>query len=248
MKVYIINLKRCPERKVYMNQILSQYTFLDIEFIEAVDGSLLTKKELLFNQDKAFRIYGRTLSDGEIGCTLSHQLCYRKIKDNNDEYALILEDDLFISDPKAINVLEDIEKICNTSKPEIILLSGDYWWTRKSKIDNVYSIASVFDASCTHSYIINKRAAIAQIVDVPYFIADDWLLFKRRIVLKALHPHLIDQNRDDFKTEVHASNIGIVRRKLSFKRNLYYYIIAIIKRLLNIIHHFEYKNFKNGRL
>ena len=76
MKVYIINLKRCPERKVYMNQILSQYTFLDIEFIEAVDGSLLTKKELLFNQDKAFRIYGRTLSDGEIGCTLSHQLCY----------------------------------------------------------------------------------------------------------------------------------------------------------------------------
>ena len=37
MKVYIINLKRCPERKVYMNQILSQYTFLDIEFIEAVD-------------------------------------------------------------------------------------------------------------------------------------------------------------------------------------------------------------------
>ena len=175
MRTYIINLKRCPERKLHMERLLSQYSFLDIEFVEAVDGKRLSEKEKIerFDQNKAFRLYGRYLSDGEIGCTLSHQLCYCKIKEGKDDYALILEDDLFIKNSNIHQILENVGRVLTNSRPEVLLLSGDYWWLNKKEWRDNHSIVSVYDASCTQSYVINKKAAILLSTDIPYFIADD---------------------------------------------------------------------------
>ncbi len=249
MKTYIINLKRCPERRLYMERLLSRYSFLDIEFVEAIDGKRLSEKEKKerFDQDKAFRLYGRYLSDGEMGCTLSHQLCYCKIKEGKEDYALILEDDLFIKNPNIHQILENIGLDLKNAKPEVLLLSGDYWWLHKKEQKDNYSIVSVYDASCAQSYVINKKAATLLNVNVPYFVADDWLLFKQKVDLKAVHPHLIDQNRVDFSTEVMATNIGIVRNQLSSKRNLYYYKVALLKSFLCKMGHFESKTFKDGK-
>lgn len=249
MKAYVINLKRCSDRKIYMKQLLSQFDFLDVEFIEAVDGKLLSdeEKSKLFNQDKAFQMYGRYLSDGEIGCTLSHQTCYRKILQNSEENVLILEDDLFLANPNISNILKKIELALNPLKPEVVLLSGDYWWTSKNRWYDGYSIVSVYDASCSQSYVLNKMAAAAMIEDVPFFLADDWLHYKKKMKLKAIFPHLMDQNRADFSTEVIASNVGIVRDKLSVRRNVFYYFVAMTKMLLLKKGHFESKYFKNGK-
>lgn len=249
MRTYIINLKRCPERKLHMERLLSQYSFLDIEFVEAVDGKRLSEKEKIerFDQNKAFRLYGRYLSDGEIGCTLSHQLCYCKIKEGKDDYALILEDDLFIKNSNIHQILENVGRVLTNSRPEVLLLSGDYWWLNKKEWRDNHSIVSVYDASCTQSYVINKKAAILLSTDIPYFIADDWLLFKQKVDLQAIFPHLMDQNRVDFSTEVVATNIGIIRNQMSLKRNLYYYVNSLIKGFLYQIGHFEAKDFKDGK-
>lgn len=250
MKTYVINLKRCPERKFYMERLLAKFPFLNVEFIEAVDGKELSEedKNNNFNQDRAFALYGKYLSDGEIGCTLSHQLCYSKIKNGKEDYALILEDDLFISDLNIHKTLEKLHEALDAAKPEVLLLSGDYWWMRKKGMIDKYLIVSIFDASCTQSYIINKNAAGLLSVKKPYFLADDWLLFKNKVALKAVFPHLMDQNRSDFSTEVEATNIGIVRKQLSLQRNIYYYVVAIIKSLLGRLGHFESKSFKDGKI
>lgn len=74
--------------------------------------------------------------------------------------ALILEDDLIwrhISDLHT--VLNKIESIMSTAKPLITLLSGDYWFTSRADLVGQYRLASVRDAVCTQSYVINRATA-----------------------------------------------------------------------------------------
>lgn len=245
MKTYVINLKRCPERRLYMENLLSKYPFLNIEFIDAVDGKLLseTQKEEQFDRKAAFKLYGKQLSDGEIGCTLSHQLCYKKIINGKDDFALILEDDLLIKRTDIEAILQNIIQI-KEEKALAILLSGDYYWTRKKCFFSYYSLAKVYDASCTQAYIINKKAAKALNHKRPYFLADDWVLFKQKIDLYAIYPHLMDQNRAEFDSEVKANQIGIIKMNLSIKRYIHFLTIALMKKILIWSNHFEKKNFK----
>lgn len=47
MKTFVINLKDASERKRYMESVLHPYAhFLDIEFIEAVDGRKFTDEDI----------------------------------------------------------------------------------------------------------------------------------------------------------------------------------------------------------
>ena len=54
----------------------------------------------IFNIEQFKAHYGRNVTKGEIGCTLSHLSVYQKIVEDNDiaedSYALVCEDDAFI--------------------------------------------------------------------------------------------------------------------------------------------------------
>ncbi|PPS58612.1 hypothetical protein CRX72_19935 [Pantoea sp. BRM17] len=60
---------------------------LDYEFVEAVDGTLMTADE----RAAASAPINYAFLPGEIGCALSHQKIYQKIVDSNIEAAMILE-------------------------------------------------------------------------------------------------------------------------------------------------------------
>ena len=62
-----------------MEYLLSSYDFLDVTFVEAVDGLSLSDNDLVlrFDEALAYQRYGRKLNKGEIGCTLSHYKCYQ---------------------------------------------------------------------------------------------------------------------------------------------------------------------------
>lgn len=46
MKTYIINLKKSLKRKSYMEELLRSYQdFLDVHFIEAIDGKKMSKEQ-----------------------------------------------------------------------------------------------------------------------------------------------------------------------------------------------------------
>ena len=96
--LFVINLKTSTERKEHIQKQLSDIEY-DFEFIEAVDGSLLSQTELgIYDKEATLdnwtNRYNRELSKGEIGCIMSHLLVYKKMIDENIEEAIILEDDV----------------------------------------------------------------------------------------------------------------------------------------------------------
>lgn len=70
--VYVLNLKRRPDRRRRMERVLSEAKIYDYEFWDAVDG----------------------MGDGAKGCALSHISIYEDIKAKGYKRPLILEDDI----------------------------------------------------------------------------------------------------------------------------------------------------------
>lgn len=71
---------------------------LDYQVIPAVDGSKLTQDQWdRYSPSRARRVFGRELSVGEIGCSLSHALLYDRMVREGTPEVLILEDDVIVT-------------------------------------------------------------------------------------------------------------------------------------------------------
>lgn len=244
---YVINLKESTDRREYMLNLLSAFDCLEVDFIDAVNGNAMTVKQLeaSFDQNKAFRQYGRILRGGEVGCSLSHLKCAQALITSEEDVALVLEDDLVIQDYAIAGLLEKVAELLSSSGPSIVLLSGDYWFGRKKPFSNSYKLANVREAVCSQAYMINRSGAERMISMGAYHLADDWFAMKKAgIKLLALFPHIADQNRLDLDTVISPEYTGFIRKNLSLGRRLHSYYRAIIKRILKSTGHFDYKNFK----
>lgn len=196
MKTYVINLARSVDRRIYMKNLLNDYPSLDVEFIEAVDGKLMSEDERnkVFDANRFAKTTLKKVRPGEIGCTLSHQKCYKKIIDENISNCLIFEDDIIIKE-NIKGILREIENLLLSSKPTVVLLSGWFWYHKKRHLLENHEIAEVDEAYLTHAYALNKEAAYLMKDDRPWYVADDWKLFKKRgIKIFGLKPHPIDQD------------------------------------------------------
>ncbi len=141
MKTYIINLKDAVLRREYMRKQLQLLPpSLSVEFVEAVDGRIMSsqERENKFDTEKFRLRYTKEVRPGEIGCTLSHQMCYEKLMHSEEKYALILEDDIVVR-PNVDSVFPCIEELIQTDKPLVILLSGWYWFGETKK--NRYTLS-----------------------------------------------------------------------------------------------------------
>lgn len=93
---FVINLERAPERRLY---ITSHLRSLGIEptVVPAFDGRKMSMDELVadgrYNDEVSKRSFDRSLSLGEIGCTLSHFSIYQRMVRENIPVALVVEDD-----------------------------------------------------------------------------------------------------------------------------------------------------------
>ena len=112
MQIYVINLKRKPEKKVYMEQQLLK-TNKPYVFYEAIDGEIDLEK-YNFSVLKEWRdpYSSKAITKGEVGCGLSHYLIWKEIVDKGIEKTIILEDDIKIDDDfdnKLDKYMEQIE-------------------------------------------------------------------------------------------------------------------------------------------
>lgn len=117
MKIFVINLKRSPQRRSRMEKQLRRLR-LDYEIFEATDGQLLGEDEarqyldrnsMHLPSDKAPNKGAVPYKLNQIGCSLSHYRVYEKIYKDKIPCALIIEDDLTLSDELPA-VLSEIEK------------------------------------------------------------------------------------------------------------------------------------------
>lgn len=237
IKTYILNLEKDKDRRSYMELLLQPFenSILDVEFIQAIYGKKMSEAELDANFDNniAYRKrYGRYCSPGEIGCTLSHRCAYQKLIDSSQEYALILEDDIEIK-KGFVEVLQQVDSLLQTVKPQILLLSGGYVYLNKCSCKNM-NIASVFDGYYTHSYLIN-RAAAQLILDVKAsYFADDWIyLRKLGVLVQGVIPHVVNQKMDGtFNSNIWEESHVIDKFKLNFMSLLTCALNRVIKKIL----------------
>lgn len=250
MKTFVINLKRSTDRKKYMIKLLSDYDNLDVNFVEGIDGTMLSDQEvnLQFDQLGAFSLYGRKLINNEVGCTLSHCLCAELLLKSGDNCALILEDDLVISvsHDDFYSIINELETYVSSTNPTIILLSGDYWWTSKKRTKSEeYQLAKVREAVCAQAYVLNRSAATILVNKPKIHLADDWYSISQYgIKLEAVYPHIADQNRAEFKTVISEAYDGVHRKLMPFNQMIKSYYRAVIKKILLYMGHFEAKKFK----
>ena len=241
LKTYVINLERSTVRKQYMKDLLSPYDFLDIEFMKAIDGRILTEEERHsgFDYDESVNLYGRNLNAGEIGCALSHRKVYKLLLDSDRSYALVLEDDIKILRNLNSLDLKGIDSLLNDGEPRVMMLSGDYGYYKKQPIARLYSAVGAY------AYIINKAAAsLIMAINPPCSVADDWMFYKRKgLKLYAAYPYMVDANvnMELLGSDVKQDSWSIDRSKMPLKEIMIGAYTGIVKRLFKLFGHFEYK-------
>lgn len=131
IKTYVINLPEDTERKASISQELSKWKCLDSEWVEAVNGKKIERDKLgeLFDYKKSKRYQSVDLAPGEIGCTLSHYECYKRLLASDQEIALIVEDDIGFDDNTQLeDLLHEAFRYMKREEPVVLLLFsfGDY--------------------------------------------------------------------------------------------------------------------------
>ncbi|XP_078459593.1 procollagen galactosyltransferase 1-like [Lampetra planeri] len=97
-EVYMINLKRRPERRLRMLRSLEEQQ-IQCKVVDAVDGKALNKSQIRALGVDMLPGYhdpysGRVLTKGEIGCFLSHYGIWQEVVDRGLPSSLVLEDDV----------------------------------------------------------------------------------------------------------------------------------------------------------
>lgn len=214
IKTYIINLPRDMERKNSITKELSKMTCLDLEFVDAIDGRELGKDKLgeLFDFKKSKNYHFDDLTLGEVGCTLSHYECYKKLLASDQEFALIVEDDAGFRGKEPFDELfEKMVRYVNNEKPIALQIFSFFDYMGKGvPFAFGHKIYKTYRSALTTIYLINKSAARIIVSEgLPYWVADDWSLFRRKgVQTYALYPSFAYH-----KDETLGSSIGWDDRK-----------------------------------
>jgi hypothetical protein len=102
-KIFIINLKKCHDRKKSMITKLSIAKITNYEFIDAIDANDVIDEFLTLKNNKKTKI----INSGHYACAKSHIKVLNKINDSEYNNVLVLEDDVMFRD----NFIEKISKL-----------------------------------------------------------------------------------------------------------------------------------------
>ena len=98
MNIIVISLEKAKERRERITKQLNSLN-IDAVIMDAVDGRLLSDNQLnkTIHNPIGWRT-GEKFKPGEIGCIMSHIKALNYAKEHNWEYAIILEDDIVLSE------------------------------------------------------------------------------------------------------------------------------------------------------
>ena len=159
MKLFVINLKRRGEKRKRVIEMLEKYPFLDYEIFEAIDGEEINNEYMVENGFQPYQNWydpnmRRGLTKGEIGCSLSHWLLWKKIAELDLKNAIIIEDDALFTNisPEKVN---EIEKYLESS--ELLYLGRKVFNTNEEPIDEFVSKPNF--SYWTIGYAISNKGA-----------------------------------------------------------------------------------------
>lgn len=161
LRTWVINLDRAPERWASISTQLHRLG-LPYERLPAVDARAFTPEQRAQLDEPAFRrLHGMTPLPGELGCYLSHVEAMRRHLASDAEFALVLEDDVQLTErlPAALQGL-----IAHADRWDMVKLSAVHSGTPQPYLEVAPGQwLAVMLSRCTGSsaYLMNRRAATA---------------------------------------------------------------------------------------
>lgn len=234
--VFVISLDRSLDRRISCTKNLTEIGISPIIF-SATDGNNLTEEDLSCVQNNQINeihlalnrkvTIDHKLEPREIGCSLSHLKLYKKIIQENYDFALILEDDAILT--KNINeLISFLQK--NTFNWDVIQLSNDSgirsaFYSKKESFNNEvflkqegfgsHILDSIFNRRrfcwLTSSYFITAKAC-QRLIDIGYpvrFTADVLLghVASNRLKMFRAHPNIFVESVDSFESTIRDRNV-----------------------------------------
>ena len=97
MDIYLINLERRPDRLSHVTHQLDRLQ-LPFELFRAIDAQNENVELPAVQHDRFVVNHKKSPVRGEIGCAASHIGVWQRFLETDEEYALVLEDDINIGD------------------------------------------------------------------------------------------------------------------------------------------------------
>jgi len=173
LQVYVLNLKRSPER---MKRMTSRLNALGIPFkrLAAVDGRTTEFTERECDARKYELAVGKKTTPTEIGCFVSHYNALADFVSNaKAKFVLVLEDDMDFADDFA----ELLDALLARKDWDMVKLNGRHrgGYVRGRKLTRRYELVkNLFHQSDCGAYLMNKKAARSYINKLyPMFVPID---------------------------------------------------------------------------
>ena len=240
VKTYVVNLKRRGDRRARMERILP--ASWDVQFTSdwdgPMDGQAIDPDDL-----PGFQLYpwefpsdnpwwSRPLKLGEIGCAVSHWMCWHKAAADRADPALILEDDAVLLDQAAGRLASRLAQL-SMIDPRWDLLYLGRWAQDDEDRPVAEGIVHPGYSYCTFGYMLSESGLRAMLgcgferalIPVDELIPalymshprqDIRTLYSPRLRAYALEPPLVTQlPKDEAGSDTEASGFVTVKAGLS---------------------------------
>ncbi len=238
MDIYLISLNKDVMRREKLKLDFSVY-YRNMFWIKAIDGRELPAKDYFFYANQYYREHRRLIAPSEVGCALSHIKAYKEFLKTDEEYCLIIEDDIIGGDQE----ISRIFKIIDEQQPDGLVLFGgqegmpkDYWkYILAKKIKELYLISNFSKKFImrTHCYVLNRATAkqLISLHELSFQVADRWSILLKNKKLYYIdiikHPiDLVDSHIENERYQIYS-----IQHKI-FKEN---YISGLYFKTLNRI-------------
>ncbi len=124
---YVINMDTAPDRMAHMKAELDR---LGMPFIRQVGvvGARLEHPHPDFSDWSYKYLHGRLWAPRELGCYLSHVQCLKKFLESDADFALILEDDVTLSDALPGLIHEAVQHRHEWNMLRLSTVNTGKWW------------------------------------------------------------------------------------------------------------------------
>lgn len=217
MQTYVVNLRRRPDRRARMERVLparwtAQFTS---DWDGPMDGQSIDPDDLPGFELYPWQIpsdnpwWSRPLKLGEIGCAISHWMCWQHAEADGADVALILEDDAVLAENAAARFADSLARLSAVDPAWDLLYLGR--WALDHEDDTVApGIVRPGYSYCTFGYALSASGLAAMLrsgferalIPVDELIpalyldhprADIRVLYPKRLRAYALEPPLVTQ-------------------------------------------------------
>jgi len=229
-------------KKAQISAALTKQNNLDTEFFIAYEGRKMPPNEIaaLADFDSFKAKYGTQATLPALGCSLSHWKLYNNIANSNFEFALILEDDAWLSELLSLKIQQIIPHLPQ-DKPWAVLLTPGFWYDKQNLIthtDDNHRLFKINSGYMTSGYLINRSGAqlLAEKLTPVRYIADAWGDFvDMGLNLYGIVPHIISFSGE--RGEIGLSQLANQRKNFLLR---ICYPLAVLKGRLSHLRQYCY--------